>query len=243
MGTVTGIFCRCPADNSGVFYKVITVTVTFVAVAVFIFCRTYFFGFVGPHVANQIRVVPHYTFIKYCYNDGRVSFTQFPSFTAIYVCTGNSFGTFFYKIVAARVLVMPLVFQSRVVEGQSFAGTSHMLQIAGREVQRFFLRVVGTPDGRVALNLGDFTQLSELPGSFFQVGVFVKANDIPQVHTCFAGTFFCFGIYREHSFKVIGTQDVEHLIGRRNTRAGGYPASTRQCLVQDITHFRNKLDE
>ena len=138
---------------------------------------------------------------------------------------------------------MPLVFQSRVVEGQSFAGTNHMLQVTGREIQRFFLRVVSTLEGRITLNFGNFPQLSELSGSFFQVSVFVKANDIPQVHTCFAGTFFCFGIYRKYSFKMIGTQDVEHLIGRRNTRAGGYPANTRQRLVQDITHFRDELDE
>ena len=241
---VTGIFCRCPADNARVLYEVITIAVALVAVAVFVFRRTDFFRFIGPHVGFQVGVAPHYAFIEHCYNDRRVALAGFPSFYAVHIGTGNGFGTaFFYEGVATFVLVVPLVFQTRVVECQSFISTCHVLQVVSRKIQRFLFRVVGALNGGVALNLGDFTQLSQLTGSFLQVGVFIKAYDVPQVHTGFTGASFCFRVYREHSFKVISTQNAENLVGRRNTRTGRYPASACQRLVQDITHFRDELDE
>ena len=97
----------------------------------------------------------------------------------------------------------------------------------------------------IGLHLGDLTQLLESLGSSLQVGALVKLDGVPQVQACFTSTSLVLGIYWEDTLEAIATQDVEHLIGRRDAGASAYGSTSHRalCLVKNVAHLRIELDQ
>ena len=60
-----------------------------------------------------------------------------------------------------------------------------------------------------------------------------------------AGSCLSICIYREHTLEAVTSQDVEHLVGRWNTRTGSLSGAglAQLCLVEDIAHLRTELNQ
>ena len=60
-----------------------------------------------------------------------------------------------------------------------------------------------------------------------------------------AGSCLSIRINREDTLEAVASQDVEHLVGRRNTRTGSLSGASlaQLCLVEDIAHLRTELNQ
>ena len=241
-----------PGNVSALLYEVISVKVALITISVAISLRTLgSFSRVAPHVRRQVRVSVHHALVEHSHDDGRIAYAGFPSLNGIHITSSLSTSLIIIEILeaivaGAQIAIVPLISEAWVVRFTRCSRTGCLLlKRLVAEIDALAIGIVGTLDATIGLHLGNFAQLLQALSGSLQVGALVKLHGVPEVESRLTGSCLGVCINREDTLEAVASQDVEHLVGRRNTRTGSLARTSlaHLRLVENAAHLWGKLDE
>ena len=160
-------------------YEVYSVDIIYIAVVIVINARsTVFLGCIYPHIVGQIWVVVLNHTVDNCNNNARITCSDIPSLTDIDICASLNASK---DRCIANVDIVPLLAQLRVVKCRIEAIISASCRSVDCRCSR--LNIGNMAQTRVILHLLNLGYRCKHLRSLVQIGVLVKIDNIPTVHT------------------------------------------------------------
>ena len=184
MRTMPTIIRIIPGNLPTIRHEIIPVNVIGISIAVVIHtgCSVQLF-LIDPHIGGQIFVIIHHPLIHHGHNDRRIARAQLPGRLQIDIGTGFDR---LHQAFIARILVVPLIFQTGVVKFSHHINTRirrNIVPTPNLIVRDRLLAVIIFDNPVVILHIGNLVRRSQLAGRRSQRNLRVEFHNIPKVQT------------------------------------------------------------